>query len=127
VSRRPSRPSWPFLRPLVLFVLLLGALPHSRFSLLLGQPSHFRSAYDEHTYAFWALTGGGPLLPQRALSEAALVGLTRICGGSWNPALVAADLLFPVACAVPVVGAGRSDHSPPPAASEPWPSAPAPR
>lgn len=92
--------SWPVAVGLVLFVVVLGALPHARFSLLLGQPTFFLSAYDEDLYAVWALVGGGPLLPHRFLSDAALMTLVRLCGGSWNLALIAADAVFPAVGAV---------------------------
>lgn len=76
---------------------VLGALPHARFSLLLGQPTFFLSAYDEALFAEWALVGGGPPLPHRFLSDAALGLLVKLCGGSWNLALIAADVVFPAA------------------------------
>jgi hypothetical protein len=100
LSERSSRASWPVAAALVAFVVALGALPHLRFSLLLGKATHFLSAYDEDLYAFWALAGGGPLLPHRFLSDAALRLLAASFGGSWGAALIAADLLFPAACAV---------------------------
>jgi hypothetical protein len=84
----------------VLFVVVLGLLPHVRFSLLVGEPTCFFSAYDEEQYSFWALGGGGPLQPDRWLSSAALVLLSKLCGGSWNLALVLADVVFPAACAL---------------------------
>ena len=95
---RPGR-SWPHAAALVLFVVILGLLPHVRFSLLVGEPTYFFSAYDEDAYALWALGGGGPLYPHRWLSRAALVLLSKL-SGSWNLALVLADAVFPAACAV---------------------------
>jgi hypothetical protein len=95
----PGR-SWPHAAALVLFVVVLGILPHVRFSLLVGEPTHFFSAYDEDTYALWALGGGGPNFPHRWLSSAALVLLSKLSGGSWNLALMLADVVFPAACAV---------------------------
>jgi hypothetical protein len=85
---------------LVLFVVVLGLLPHVRFSLLVGEPACFFSAYDEEGYALWAFAGGGPHYPHRWLSSAALVLLSKLSGGSWNLALVLADVVFPAACAV---------------------------
>ncbi len=96
---RPGR-SWPHAAALVLFVVVLGLLPHVRFSLLVGEPTYFFSAYDEDAYALWALGGGGPHYPHRWLSSAALVLLSKLSGGSWNLALVLADAVFPAACAV---------------------------
>ena len=96
---RPGR-SWPHAAALVLFVVILGLLPHVRFSLLVGEPTHFFSAYDEDGYSLWALGGGGPHYPHRWLSSAALVLLSKLSGGSWNLALVLADAVFPAACAV---------------------------
>ena len=91
---------WPHAAALVLFVVVLGLLPHVRFSLLVGEPTYFFSAYDEEQYSFWALGGGGPNQPHRWLSSAALVLLSKLSGGSWNLALVLADAVFPAACAV---------------------------
>ena len=96
---RPGR-SWPHAAALVLFVVVLGLLPHVRFSLLVGEPMYFFSAYDEEQYSFWALGGGGPHLPHRWLSSAALALLSKLSGGSWNLALMLADVVFPAACAV---------------------------
>lgn len=96
---RPDR-SWPHAAALVLFVVALGLLPHVRFSLLVGEPLYFFSAFDEEQYSFWALGGGGPRQPDRWLSSAALLLLSRLCGGSWNLALVLADAVFPAACAL---------------------------
>ena len=95
----PGR-SWPHAAALVLFVVVLGLLPHVRFSLLVGEPMYFFSAYDEEQYSFWALGGGGPNLPHRWLSSAALALLSKLSGGSWNCALMLADAVFPAACAV---------------------------
>jgi hypothetical protein len=95
----PAR-SWPHAAALVLFVVVLGLLPHVRFSLLVGEPTCFFSAYDEETYALWALGGGGPVFPHRWLSKAALALLSKLGGGSWDLALVLADAVFPAACAV---------------------------
>ena len=92
----PGR-SWPHAAALVLFVAVLGLLPHFRFSLLVGEPACFFSAYDEDGYALWALAGGGPHYPHRWLSSAALVLLSRLGGGSWSLALVLADVVFPAA------------------------------
>jgi len=96
---RPGR-SWPFAAALVLFVVILGLLPHVRFSLLVGEPTYFFSAYDEDQYSLWAFGGGGPHFPHRWLSSAALALLSTLGGGSWNLALVLADVVFPAACAV---------------------------
>jgi hypothetical protein len=100
-SAAPLRPgrSWPFAAALVLFVVVLGLLPHLRFSLLVGEPACFFAAYDEDQYSLWALGGGGPLFPHRWLSAAALAPL-KVLGGSWDVALVLADAVFPAACAL---------------------------
>ena len=95
----PGR-SWPHAAALVLFVVVLGLLPHVRFSLLVGEPMYFFSAFDEEQYSFWALGGGGPHLPHRWLSSAALALLSKLSGGSWNFTLMLADVVFPAACAV---------------------------
>jgi hypothetical protein len=95
---RPGR-SWPFAAAFVLFVVVLGLLPHVRFSLLVGEPTYFFSAFDEEQYSFWALGGGGPTQPHRWLSSAALALLSNL-SGSWNFALILADVAFPAACAV---------------------------
>jgi hypothetical protein len=95
----PGR-SWPYAAALVLFVVVLGLLPHLRFSLLVGEPTYFFSAYDEEQYSFWAFTGDGPNQPHRLLSSAALSVLAKLSGGSWNLALILADAVFPAACAV---------------------------
>jgi hypothetical protein len=84
----------------VLFVVVLGLLPHVRFSLLVGEPTCFLSAYDEDQYSLWAFGGGGPHFPHRWLSSAALALLSTLGGGSGNLALVLADAVFPAACAV---------------------------
>jgi hypothetical protein len=91
--------SWPFAAALVLFVVVLGLLPHLRFSLLVGEPACFFAAYDEDQYSLWALGGGGPLFPHRWLSAAALTPLKAL-GGSWDAALILADAVFPAACAL---------------------------
>lgn len=91
-----ARPSWPFAGTLFVFVALLGLLPHYRLLRALGEPAAFFSAYDEPAYALWAFEGGGPLLPHRWLSSAALRALGS---GSWTRALVVADVVFPVLCA----------------------------
>jgi hypothetical protein len=96
---RPGR-SWPHAAALVLFVVALGLLPHVRFSLLVGEPTCFFSAFDEDQYSLWALGGGGPHFPHRWLSSAALGLLKALSGGSWSLALVLADVVFPAACAV---------------------------
>ncbi len=96
---RPGRP-WPFVVALVLFVVVLGLLPHVRFSLLVGEPTCFFSAYDEDQYSLWAFGGGGPRFPHRWLSSAALGLLSTLSGGSWTLALVLADVVFPAAGAV---------------------------
>lgn len=96
---RPGR-SWPFAAALALFVVVLGLLPHVRFSLLVGEPTCFFSAYDEDQYSLWAFGGGGPRFPHRWLSGAALKLLSKLSGGSWSLALVLADAVFPAACAV---------------------------
>jgi hypothetical protein len=95
----PGR-SWPHAAALVLFVVVLGLLPHVRFSLLVGEPTYFFSAYDEEQYSFWALAGVGPNQPHRWLSSAALALLSKLSGGSWNLALILADVVFPAACAL---------------------------
>jgi hypothetical protein len=92
--------SWPHATALLLFVVLLGFLPHLRFSLLVGEPTHFFSAYDEEQYSLWALGGGGPTQPHRWLSWAALTLLAKLSGGSWNLALILSDVVFPAAGAV---------------------------
>jgi hypothetical protein len=92
--------SWPFAALLALFVAVLGVLPHLRFSLLIGEPAFFVSAYDEPAYALWAFEGGGPFLPHRWLSSLVLVALSRLGGGGWGIALVLADVLFPAFCAL---------------------------
>ena len=92
--------SWPFASALLLFVVVLGLLPHIRFSLLVGEPLYFFSAYDEDQYSLWALGGGGPNFPHRWLSSAALLPLSALGGGSWDLALMLADAIFPAACAV---------------------------
>jgi hypothetical protein len=91
---RPGR-SWPFAAALVLFVVVLGLLPHVRFSLLVGEPTCFFSARQTVCLAF----GGGPAFASVAV-VAALRLLSKLCGGSWNLALVLADVIFPGACAV---------------------------
>ncbi|MFN8093754.1 MAG: hypothetical protein U0599_16345 [Vicinamibacteria bacterium] len=93
-----NRP-WPAAL-LVLFVVLLGLLPHLRFSLLVGEPTYFFSAFDEEQYSFWALGGGGPNFPHRWLSSAGLWLLSKLAGGSWNLTLILADAVFPAGCAV---------------------------
>jgi hypothetical protein len=97
-AARPAR-CWPFAVALALFVATLGLLPHLRFSLLVGEPAYFFSAYDEDQYSLWALAGGGPLFPHRWLSSAALTLLAKLAGGSWSLALMLADAVFPAACA----------------------------
>lgn len=97
-GRRGTR-SWPFAVALALFVALLGALPHVRFSLLVGEPAFFSSAYDEATYALWAIDGGTPAAPNRWLSHAALVALWKLTGRSWDATMLLADVVFPVVCA----------------------------
>jgi len=92
------RRSWPFAAALALFVAVLGVLPHLRFSLLVGEPAHFFSAYDEDLYALWAFAGEGPLLPHRWLSSVVLRALSWAWGGSWGLAMVLADVVFPAAC-----------------------------
>jgi hypothetical protein len=102
VSERAGRRrvrSWPFGVALALFVALLGALPHVRFSLLVGEPAFFTSAYDEATYALWALDGGVPGAPNRWLSHAALVSLWTLTGRAWNATMLLADVVFPVVAA----------------------------
>lgn len=94
-----TSPSWPFAAALLLFVVALGLLPHLRFSLLVGEPAHFFSAYDEDQYSLWALGGGGPNFPHRWLSAATLSLLSPLGGGSWNLTLMLADMVFPAACA----------------------------
>jgi hypothetical protein len=97
-SRRRTR-SWPFAAALALFVALLGALPHVRFSLLLGEPAFFSSAYDEATYALWVLDGGTPGAPNRWLSHAAFVSLWTLTGSAWDATMLLADVVFPVVAA----------------------------
>ena len=99
---RPARPvrSWPHAAVLVLFVVVLGLLPHVRFSLLVSEPTCFFAAYDEDQYSLWALGGGGPLFPHRWLSAAARAPLKALARGSWCGALVLADVVFPAACAL---------------------------
>jgi len=97
-NRRRAR-SWPFAVALALFVALLGALPHVRFGLLVGEPAFFSSAYDEATYALWAVDGGTPGAPNRWLSHAALVTLWTLTGRSWDATMLLADVLFPVVAA----------------------------
>jgi len=97
-NRRRTR-SWPFAAALALFVAILGALPHVRFSLLLGEPAFFSSAYDEATYALWAVDGGVPGAPNRWLSHAALVSLWTLTACSWDATMLLADVVFPVATA----------------------------
>jgi hypothetical protein len=94
-----DRRSWPFWGALLTFVALLGALPHYRFVLAVGEAVPFFSAYDEPAYLLWAFEGGGPVLPHRWLSSGALRVLATAGGGSWASALVLADLIFPVLCA----------------------------
>ena len=94
------RPAWPFAAALVLFVVVLGLLPHVRFSLLVGEATNFFAAYDEDQYSLWALGGGGPHFPHRWLSSAALTLLAALGGGSWSLALVLSDAVFPAASAV---------------------------
>lgn len=91
--------SWPFAAALVLFVAVLGLLPHLRFSLLVGEAACFFAAYDEDQYSLWAFGGGGPHFPHRILSAAALAPL-KVLGGSWSMAMVLADVVFPAAAAV---------------------------
>ncbi len=91
--------SWPFVAALVAFVAGLGLLPHLRFSLAIGEVAAFFSAYDEPAYALWAFEGGGPLLPHRWLSSAALRALATAGDGSWRAALILADALLPALCA----------------------------
>jgi hypothetical protein len=98
-SARAPR-SWPFAAALVAFVVLLGLLPHLRFSLLIGEPTFFISAYDEPAYALWAFEGGGPVLPHRWLSSLVMVALSRLGGGGWGTALVLADAVLPTLCAL---------------------------
>jgi hypothetical protein len=97
-SRRRTR-SWPFAAALALFVALLGALPHVRFSLLVGEPAFFSSAYDEATYALWVLDGGTPGAPNRWLSHAAFVSLWTLTGRAWDATMLLADVVFPVVAA----------------------------
>ncbi len=99
VAGRGRTRSWPFAAALVLFVALLGALPHVRFSLLVGEPAFFSSAYDEATYALWAVDGGIPAAPNRWLSHAALVGLWKLTGRSWDATMLLADVVFPAVAA----------------------------
>jgi hypothetical protein len=101
MTLRSVRPTsgWPHAAALVFFVVVLGLLPHIRFSLLVGEPACFFSAYDEEQYSLWAFTGEGPRQPHRWLSSAALAALAKL-GGSWNLALILADAVFPGACAV---------------------------
>jgi hypothetical protein len=94
------RRSWPFAVVLILFITLLGALPHLRFSLLVGEATHFFSAYDEDFYGLLALGGGGRARPHRWVSSHALVGLSKVSGGSWEMAMMAADIVFPALCAL---------------------------
>ena len=96
----PPKRSWPFVAGLVLFVTTLGVLPHARFSLLIGQLAYFESAYDEATYALWAFAGGGPSLPNRWLSQVAMMALFKTTGSSWDLAMILADVAFPALCAV---------------------------
>jgi hypothetical protein len=97
-SARRTR-SWPFATALVLFVALLGALPHVRFSLLVGETAFFSSAYDEATYALWVLDGGTPGAPNRWLSHAAFVSLWTLTGRAWDATMLLADVVFPVVAA----------------------------
>jgi hypothetical protein len=99
-ARRGDRRSWPFAAVLVLFVVVLGGLPHLRFSLLVGEAACFFGAYDEPAYALWAFAGGGPFLPHRFLSSSVLAGLSWLVGGHWGWALVLADLVLPALCAL---------------------------
>jgi hypothetical protein len=78
----------------------LGLLPHAVFSAEAGRLTYFKSAYDEDTYTLWALLGGGPAVPGRWLSTAALRLLFEITGRSWDATLVAADVVFPVCAAL---------------------------
>lgn len=97
---------WPFWGALLAFVALLGALPHGRFSLAVGEAAPFFAAYDEPAYLLWAFEGGGPALPHRWLSSGALRLLALAGGGSWGSALVLADLVFPLLCAALAWGLG---------------------
>ncbi len=92
--------SWPFAASLVLFVAFLGLVPHARFSRLIDETSYFFSAYDEDTYSLWAFSGGGPRLLHRWLSSTVLLALAKVSGGSWERAMVLADVIFPAACAL---------------------------
>ncbi|HYN02435.1 MAG TPA: hypothetical protein VE359_08320 [Vicinamibacteria bacterium] len=85
---------------LILFVSVLGLLPHVRFGLLIGEVAFFESAYDEPTYALWTLAGGGPVLPHRWLSQAALRALFSLANRSWDWTLILADVALPALCAV---------------------------
>ena len=95
---KPGR-SWPFAAALVPSSRCWGLLPHVRFSLLVGEPTDFFSAYDEDRYSLWAFEGGGPLLPHRWLSSAALGTAVDARGRLLELALVLADVFFPAACA----------------------------
>lgn len=84
---------------LILFVSVLGLLPHVRFGLLIGEEAFFQSAYDEPTYALWTFAGGGPVLPHRWLSKVALTVLFNLTNQSWDRTLILADVVFPALCA----------------------------
>lgn len=101
-SGRPERviPGWLSPTLLVLFVGVLGLLPHFLISLQMGKLTYFKSAWDEDSYALRNFERVGPFVPSRLLSHGALQGLAGLLGPSWDSTYVAADFAFPILSAL---------------------------
>jgi hypothetical protein len=83
---------------LALFVAAVGMAPHAWFSAHIGEPTYFKSAYDEDTYALRALLGQGR--DDRVLAATLFKGLYVVCGGNLTTTLAIADAIFPALAAV---------------------------
>ncbi len=86
---------------LALVVAVIGAWPHVRFSLELGQPAWFKYSYDEEAYARQALAGA--VRPDRLAGALAIRGLAAVAhktGGNLPLALAGADAVLPFAVAL---------------------------
>lgn len=79
-------------------IAALGLWLHLRFSLALGEPTYFKSAYDEDTYLLLWLEGG--LFRYRPLSEVAFASLASVVGGRLDAIMIVADLVLPALAAM---------------------------